>query len=148
MNPDYPFDAQPRRVGQPAEPTAPTAPPSVDTYVPEVYGASQPAPASATQEYEFVRMPDGSVAAIAKSDIKNVSEIATATQNIAATVAAPKVEQHFYVWLADGSVERVKEADLPGASGTNAVFGHWQRGDNVYQIVGVYPVEDIVKGDK
>lgn len=111
--------------------------PSADT--------APPAPAS---EYEFVRMPDGSVQAVAKSDIHQIDEIATATQNITATPEAPKVEAHFYVWLADGSVERVKESDLPTTAGTNAVNGHWQREDKVYLIVGVYPVEDIVKGDK
>lgn len=104
--------------------------------------------APAAPEYEFVRMPDGSIRAVAKSDIQNVSEIQTATQNVTATPQAPKVEAHFYVWLADGSVERVKESDLPGTAGANAQFGHWQREDKVYQIVAVYPVEDIVKGDK
>lgn len=111
------------------------APPPVDT--------APPAPAS---EYEFVRMPDGSIQAVAKADIKNVSEIATATQNITATTPAPKVEVHFYVWLADGSVIRVKEDDLPGSAGAGAPLGHWQRDNNVYQIVAVYPVEDVVKG--
>ena len=115
---------------------APVAPPVV---------AEPPAPAT---EYEFVRMPDGSIQAVAKADIKDVSEIATATQNIAATAAPVKVDQHFYVWLADGSVVRVKESDLPVAAGTNATLGHWQRDNSVYQIVGVYPVEDIVKGDQ
>ena len=97
--------------------------------------------------YTFVEMPDGSVRAVRKSEIQKVSEIETATQNITATPEVPKVEAQFYVWLADGSVVRVKESDLPVPAGTNAVNGHWQRDKNVYLIVGVYPVEDIVKGD-
>lgn len=45
-----------------------------------------------------------------------------------------------YVWLADGSVLRVKNEDIP--AGGHLTMGHWQRGDKVYQIVGVYPVEE------
>jgi hypothetical protein len=45
-----------------------------------------------------------------------------------------------YVWLADGSVLRVENEDLP--QGGHQTMGHWQRGDKVYVIVGVYPVEE------
>ena len=45
-----------------------------------------------------------------------------------------------YVWLADGSVLRVENEDLP--QGGHQTLGHWQRGDKVYQVVGVYPVEE------
>jgi len=45
-----------------------------------------------------------------------------------------------YVWLADGSVLRVENEDLP--PGGHQSLGHWQRGDKVYQVVGVYPVEE------
>jgi hypothetical protein len=45
-----------------------------------------------------------------------------------------------YVWLADGSVLRVENEDIPQAGHNH--LGHWQRGDKVYQVVGVYPVEE------
>jgi len=53
-----------------------------------------------------------------------------------------------YVWLTDGSVVRVNDEDLPGASGAQNPLGHWQRGNNVYEVVGVYPVESVVKESK
>jgi hypothetical protein len=45
-----------------------------------------------------------------------------------------------YVWLANGDVLRVENEDLP--LGGHQTLGHWQRGDKVYQIVGIYPVEE------
>lgn len=45
-----------------------------------------------------------------------------------------------YVWLADGSVLRVMNEDLP--QGGHQTLGHWQRGDKVFLIVAIYPVED------
>jgi hypothetical protein len=50
-----------------------------------------------------------------------------------------------YVHLADGSVLRVNNEDLPGASGTFNPLGHWQRGNKVYEIVGIYDVESVVE---
>jgi hypothetical protein len=96
-------------------------------------------------DYEFVRI-GGQVRAIRKSSVSDEPE--TATQNIPKSAMAEVVDPHFYVWLADGNVIRVKQSDLPVAAGTNAAFGHWQIEDKVFQIVNVYPVEDIVKGDK
>jgi hypothetical protein len=61
----------------------------------------------------------------------------------------PKVDKdavpQSYVWLADGSVIRVNNEDLPGASSTFMPNGHWQRDDKVYEIVGIYPVESVVE---
>jgi len=54
-------------------------------------------------------------------------------------------EPQFYVHLSDGSVMRCKGDDLPLGSGTNAPNGHWQRGNKVYLVIGVYPVEDTVE---
>lgn len=51
-------------------------------------------------------------------------------------------EPQCYVHLADGSVIRCKESDAPVYAGSNAPYGHWQRGNKIYQVVGVYPVED------
>jgi hypothetical protein len=95
--------------------------------------------------YDFVRMPNGSVRAVLKSDVHD--EPATETQNILPATLAVVPEQQFYVHLANGDVVRVKEKDLPASAGTNATNGHWQRDDKVYLIIGVYPVEDIVKGN-
>lgn len=53
-------------------------------------------------------------------------------------------EPRFYVWLANGSVVKCKKSDLPMGSG-DAPNGHWQKGKNVFLIVGVYPVEDTVE---
>jgi hypothetical protein len=50
-----------------------------------------------------------------------------------------------YVWLANGVVLRVNDKDLPGASGASNQFGHWQTGNSVFEIVGVYPVESVVE---
>jgi hypothetical protein len=54
-----------------------------------------------------------------------------------------KVEEkpQSYVWLSDGSVLRANDEDLPGASGSQNPFGHWQRDGKVFEIVGVYPTE-------
>jgi len=96
-------------------------------------------------DYEYVRI-GGKVRAIPKNVVQDEPE--TATQNIPATQMVAVKDPHFYVHLADGNVIRVKESDLPAAAGTNAAFGHWQIDAKVFQIIGVYPVEDIVKGEK
>lgn len=54
-------------------------------------------------------------------------------------------ESQYYVHLSNGSVLRVNEEDLPARSGSNAAMGHWQTGNKVYQVIGIYPVEDTVK---
>jgi hypothetical protein len=50
-----------------------------------------------------------------------------------------------YVHLADGSVARCYDEDLPIPGGTGSPHGFWQRGDAVYVIVGIYPVESKVE---
>ena|ERR1700733_12598666 len=60
----------------------------------------------------------------------------------------PNAVPQSYVWLADGSVLRVNNEDLPGASGAANAHGHWQRGNKVYEIVGIHPVEDVVEVEK
>lgn len=93
----------------------------------------------------FVRTPDGQVHAVPASSIVDVA--ATAVSDAPKTKAAAAApEPQYYVWLANGDVKRVKESDLPAqGAGTNAVFGHWQIGNNVFTIVAIYPVEDVVK---
>lgn len=50
-----------------------------------------------------------------------------------------------YVHLADGSVLRVFNEDLPGSSGAQNPFGHWQRENKVFEVIGIYPVESVVE---
>jgi hypothetical protein len=58
----------------------------------------------------------------------------------------PNANPQFFVWLANGEILRVDEEDVPTASGSNAPFGHWQRGNDVHHVVGVYPAEVTVEG--
>jgi len=95
-------------------------------------------------EYEFVQLPTGEIRAIPKSAIRQAS--VTATQDGPAKVAAePEPEEEFYVHLADGQVLRVKKSDTPIGAGTNAFFGHWQIGNKVFVVTGIFPVEVEVK---
>lgn len=65
---------------------------------------------------------------------------------------APKQETHedekpqSYVHLASGQVVRAYNEDLPGSAGAQNALGHWQIGNKVYEIIGIYPVETTVKG--
>jgi|SRR5712672_1779777 len=63
-----------------------------------------------------------------------------ATQDKPAVVNTSTVIDESYVWLANGDVLRVKNEDIPQSG--HQTLGHWQRGDKVYQVVGVYPVEE------
>ena len=47
-----------------------------------------------------------------------------------------------YVWLANGEVLLVNDEDLPGSSGAQNPHGHWQKDGKVYEIVGIYAVEE------
>lgn len=57
------------------------------------------------------------------------------------TPAQPESDVEVYAWLANGDVVRVKQSDLPGTAGTNALHGHYEKDGKTYQIVAVYPVE-------
>lgn len=72
------------------------------------------------------------------SDPKASNELSTQDKPkpIADEVKVPQS----YVWLADGSVLRVANEDIPQPG--HMTLGHWQRGDKVYEIVGVYPIEE------
>jgi hypothetical protein len=105
--------------------------------------AKAPEKASEVEEdYVYVTMPDGATRAIPRSVVdasqaRNKAALAAA----GITSATPAEDAEVYVWLADGSVERVKTSELPGSAGTNAVNGHWERDGQTFQIVNVYPVE-------
>jgi hypothetical protein len=113
-----PFDFPQATVDVPATPQEPTPP----------------------VDYVYVEMPDGTYKAVPRSEVTP----RTSTQDSPAVVANKEPEAEYYVWLADGSVERVKESDLPSGHGSNNPFGHWQRKDKVLSVVGVYPVETTV----
>lgn len=87
------------------------------------------------ENFTFVRMPDGSVRAVRNDAIQNIGAFDS-------TVGNPEIpDEEMYVWLADGSVERVKQSKLPGSAGTNAVNGYYERDNKMHHIVAVYPVE-------
>lgn len=98
-------------------------------------------------DFEFVRLPSGELRAVRKDQIRDVPM--TATQDAQRTAPEkPKEEEHFYVHLSDGSVERVKESDVPGHAGMNAPNGFWQRDGKLYMVTGVYPAEVTVKAEE
>jgi hypothetical protein len=95
-------------------------------------GAAQPGiPAN----HSVVRLADGSLVVVANDEIKSLNAAA------AAQPEEPEAEAEYYLWLADGSVERVKESEVPGHAGTNALHGYFKRDGSNFVIVGVYPTE-------
>lgn len=81
-----------------------------------------------------------------KEDVKKADVSATAEKQDKPEVTEDEnAEAQYYVWLSNGSVKRVNASDVQS---TTHPFGHWQSGNNVYQIVAVYPVEDTVKDAK
>jgi hypothetical protein len=101
------------------------------------------------EDYVYVTMPDGNVRAISRADVEaSQKRNQAALAGAGITSASPAVDEDVYIWLVDGSVERVKTSELPGTAGTNAVNGHWERDGKVYQIVNVYPVEGEVENSK
>ena len=71
---------------------------------------------------------------------KASADFATQDKPTPPEVNLPDAATQSYVWLADGTVLRVKNEDLP--QGGHLTMGHWQRGDKVFQIVAIYPVEE------
>lgn len=133
----------------PADPTASALEPAAsDAGQPHDQGSSggrhlAQDPSNDVDDYTFVRLPNGSVVPVLKADIHDVPE--TATQTVPAAALVPVEDPHFYVWLANGEVIRVKQSDLPPAAGANAHYGYWRIGDKLYSIVNVVPVEQTVK---
>lgn len=82
-----------------------------------------------------VRLADGRLVLVNDADIRDAAAIAEEAAN------EPEVEPEVYLHLADGSVERVKESEIPPHAGTNASLGHFKRDGFVYVVTGVYPVE-------
>jgi len=78
-------------------------------------------------------------------DGRSVAPTETVKQDKPEVVEDANAKPQSYVWLADGSVLRVNDEDLPGASGAQCPNGHWQRGNNVYEIAFIFPTESVVK---
>jgi len=68
-------------------------------------------------------------------------------QDLPEKVEAADSRPQSYVWLADGSVVRAFNEDLPAGGGTGTPHGFWQRGNKVYQVVAVYETESVVEGN-
>lgn len=62
-------------------------------------------------------------------------------QNAAQGVPVDQDDREVYVWLADGSVEKVKARDLPGSAGTNAQNGYYERDGKMFSVVAVHDME-------
>lgn len=93
-------------------------------------------------DYIFVQLPDGSVRAVAKSDVVTASAVTEKQDAVPSAEAEP--EKHYYVHLANGEVLRVAASDLPTSAGHDAQNGYWQRGNESHYVIGVYPVEASV----
>lgn len=85
--------------------------------------------------HSVVRLADGSLVVVSESEIKSLNAAAVDLAN------EPEGEAEFYVHLADGSVERVLASEVPSHAGTNALHGYFKRGNSVYVVTGVFPVE-------
>lgn len=76
---------------------------------------------------------------------RELKEIERLRAEVEARDAARLAEDpEVYVHLANGDVERAHESDLPGAAGTNALHGYWEKDGSVHHVIGVYPVETKV----
>lgn len=99
----------------------------------------------------WVESATGDAPSDSQSNTKDSREVTPSGRSVAPTEASkpeqPKAvvqeesKPQSYVWLADGSVLRANDEDLPGASGAQNPHGHWQKDGKVYEIVGVYPIE-------
>lgn len=91
--------------------------------------------------------PEPTPAPTPKSDDVSRSDVApseTSKPDVATRKDETEDKPQSYVWLANGTVKRCYNEDLPATGGGD--FGHWNEGDKVHTIVAVYPVEETVKG--
>lgn len=79
---------------------------------------------------------------------ENVAPTEVSKQDLPEQKEQQEVKPQSYVHLADGTVLRVNDEDLPVASGTNNTNGYWQKGNKVFHVIGVYPVEITVEENK
>jgi hypothetical protein len=100
---------------------------------------------SQTQSNDGVRPVEQNGATVVQQDRQTAPSQPT-KQDLPAKVAEESYEPQSYVHLADGTVLRCYDADLPAGGGTGTPHGFWQRDNKVYQVIGVYPVESTVEG--
>lgn len=124
--------------GQPVATPAPMPAPMEDPAPEPKATVTEATPTFDTTDWVFVRMPDGSVAPIHKSQIQDAGAFANSGPKPA---VMPEKEAEFYLHLANGDVVRVKESERPATSGTNAPFGHYSKDDKTYLVIGCYEVE-------
>ena len=82
------------------------------------------------------------------ADVKKADVSATAEKQEKPEVTEDEAtEPQSYVWLSNGTVKRVNNADLQSAT---PPYGHWQtgKGKEVFEIVAIYAVEPVVKDGK
>jgi len=70
------------------------------------------------------------------------------TQDLPTPKEEKNTEPQSYVHLADGSVLRCKDSDIPVGGGTGTPHGFWQSKNKVLQVIGVYPVETVVEENR
>jgi len=83
----------------------------------------------------------------AGSEVQTGREVApteTVTQDLPETVEEKNTEPQSYVHLANGTVLKVNDKDLPTPAGAGAPNGFWQTGNKVHHVIGIYPVETTV----
>lgn len=88
----------------------------------------------------FVRMADGTVIPVPNSAIVSAGPVTSVSEHVI-TPAVAEPDELFYVWLANGQVRTVKEADLPGSAGHSAPYGLWVEAGKTYVIANILPVE-------
>jgi hypothetical protein len=105
-------------------------------------------PEESSVDFVYVSNGDGTFDRVARSEVEArlASRPATAKQSRQYEPEPIKEPDEFYVHLADGSVERVAEPDLPTVAGSNAPNGHWERDGKVYVVTAIYPAETVVEG--
>jgi len=105
-------------------------------------------PEESSVDFVYVSNGDGTFDRVARSEVEArlASRPATAKQSRQYEPEPVKEPDEFYVHLADGSVERVAEPDLPTVAGSNAPNGHWERDGKVYVVTAIYPAETVVEG--
>jgi hypothetical protein len=77
---------------------------------------------------------------------RDTAPTGTSKQDLPEVKEDPNATPQSYVHLADGTVLRVDDEDIPDGGGNlGAPHGFWQRGNKVYQVIGVFPAESVVE---
>lgn len=115
------------------------------TEAPEGSGPEAPTMSAEERTAELERLRAELKARDERDAERELKEIERLRAEVEARDAARLAEDpEVYVHLANGDVERAHESDLPGAAGTNALHGYWEKDGSVHHVIGVYPVETKV----